>query len=168
MNCEGTIIRIFFPKDTYFSTVIHDLQFVESWNAELQIWRANYKVIQGYLIAQGASVPTEVLPAAPTQLQPPSGGLALPLLWAQPSLILTPGDPGTAPAPPLTPALIFSTCKLPHFPGEWMGARTWLGNCHTPPCSLLDRTLLQDRDKHVRVPAEARGLAWSRAVGTCA
>lgn len=102
-----------------------------------------------------------VFPAAPMQLQPPSGGLALPLLWAQPSLILTPGDPGTAPAPSLTPALIFSTCKLPHFPGEWMGARTWLGNCHTPPCSLLDRTLLQDRDTHVRVPAEAS--AWPGA-----
>ena len=57
MNCEGTIICIFFSKDTYFSTVIHDLQFVESWNAEPQIWRANHKVIQGFLTAQGASVP---------------------------------------------------------------------------------------------------------------
>ena len=47
----------FSPKDTYFSTVIHDLKFVESWNAEPQIWRSNYKVIQGFLIAQRASVP---------------------------------------------------------------------------------------------------------------
>ena len=54
LNCVGPLICELFSINT---TVLHDLQLVESVDAEPWIWRANYKVIFGFSTAQGVSTP---------------------------------------------------------------------------------------------------------------